>query len=108
MPDVLAHDVNGRPLRAGDPVRIIAVVNSIAAEFDLVGRETTIRGSCPISPPEMETVEIDIPHPLADVSESLGYWSAQGEHLKRIDEPEREEVEETTGYRPEDMPCETV
>lgn len=107
MPDVLAHDVNGRPLRAGDPVRIIAATG-LAARCDLLNTETTVRGPCPLSPPELCVVEIDVPHPLSHLSQELQWWSALGGNLKRIDEPDWEEVEETTGYRPEDMPCEKV
>lgn len=102
MPDILARDVNGRPLRAGDSVRIVSV-GELADGFGLLNTETTIRGPCPISPPDLGAVEIHVEHPLADVSDLLQWWSAMGSNLKRLDEPDWDEVEETTGYRPEEV-----
>lgn len=98
MAEILARDVNGRPLRAGDHVRIVKTGDHL-----LMNTETTVRGPCPLSAPDEGVVEIHVEHPLAGASELLQWWSAMGESLKRLDEPDWDEVEETTGYRPEEV-----
>ena len=94
MSEILGHDCDGRPLRAGDRVVIVAAPNVPTNR----GKVTSVRGPHPEDP--KHSVVIDIAHH----SPYYAYYSADSKWLRRIDDrPELgswDEIEKITGFNP--------
>jgi len=78
MTDILGHDVNGRPLRAGDAALLLKAVR----EPSLAGKIVCILGPNPYAHEKGDgSVEIDVAHPRLS-----GGWTVGPENLRRLDD----------------------
>lgn len=99
MSDILGHDCDGRPLRAGDRVVILRACNPSARHLE--GEECAIRGPSRSKKRDVNVVELDIPFPHGPPGR---YWKADTPSLRRIDDkPEAstwDDVRRATGWQP--------
>ena len=99
MSEVLGHDVDGRPLRAGDRVESIPSPNSTAAAASTVGKTGRV-------------VDIFFGTLRTDIlcNDGGGRLCSTGNGLRRIDDrPELgswDEIEKITGWNPTKQPVE--
>ena len=101
MSEILGHDVDGRPLRAGDRVVVLQAKRKpkyIGETVTIFGETVTILGRCPCEP--KYAVETDIPY------DGLfwDHYSIYPHRVRRIDDrPELgswDDVEKVTGWNP--------
>jgi len=84
MTDILGHDIDGRPLRAGDKV---VILNSGATGRKHDGAVCSVIGRCPIHP--SIAVEISIPY----YGSRYKWWSSSPKNLRKLNTDHRPATE---------------